>query len=58
VLIENGDLDGEVPQESIDEWKKEMDEHNIDWRFNVSTLTCTAERKRCLSPSVLSVQLS
>ena len=34
VLIENGDLDGEVPQESIDEWKVEMDEHSIDWRFN------------------------
>ena len=30
VLIENGDLDGEVPQESIDEWKVEMDEHSID----------------------------
>lgn len=34
VLIENGDLDDEVPQSDIDKWKAEMDEHGIDWRFN------------------------
>merc|ERR1712150_370740 len=34
VLIENGDLDEHVPEEAIMEWKKEMDEHGIDWRFN------------------------
>lgn len=34
VLIENGDLDEEVPQEAIDEWRQEMDTHGIDWRFN------------------------
>merc|ERR550514_484022 len=34
VLIENGDLDGSVPQRSIDQWKKEMDDQLIDWRFN------------------------
>eukprot|EP01044_Picomonas_judraskeda_P004876 COSAG03_NODE_439_length_7918_cov_13.498785_10_plen_458_part_00 len=34
VLIENGDLDAEVPQDSIDEWKAEMDANGIDWRLN------------------------
>jgi len=34
VLIENGDLDEAVPEESITAWKKEMDDQGIDWRFN------------------------
>jgi hypothetical protein len=34
VLIENGDLDDEVPQSDIDKWKAEFDAHGIDWRFN------------------------
>mmetsp|Transcript_102385 Transcript_102385/g.298521 ORF Transcript_102385/g.298521 Transcript_102385/m.298521 type:complete len:330 (+) Transcript_102385:59-1048(+) len=34
VLIENGDSDGEVPQEAISEWKEEMNAQGIDWRFN------------------------
>eukprot|EP01051_Picozoa_sp_SAG22_P002588 SAG22_NODE_117_length_19289_cov_12.242574_8_plen_372_part_00 len=34
VLIENGDLDDEVPQADIDAWKAEMDAHSIDWRFH------------------------
>jgi len=34
VLIENGDLDEAVPQDSIDQFKKEMDAVGIDWRFN------------------------
>lgn len=34
VLIENGDLDDHVPPESVEEWKKEMDAHGIDWRFH------------------------
>lgn len=34
VLIENGELDGEVPDWSIVEWQKEMNENNIDWQFH------------------------
>ena len=34
VLIENGDLDDEVPDWSLAEWKKEMDDAGIDWRFH------------------------
>lgn len=34
VLIENGDLDHIVPQTSIDDFKKEMDQHGIDWQFH------------------------
>merc|ERR1711907_810581 len=34
VVIENGDLDEHVPQASIDAWRKEMDAHDIDWRFH------------------------
>jgi dienelactone hydrolase len=34
ILIENGDLDGIVPQSSVDEFKLEMDAAGIDWRFN------------------------
>lgn len=34
VLIENGDLDDEVPQSDIDKFKDEMDAHGVDWRFN------------------------
>merc|ERR1711879_741039 len=34
VLIENGDADDHVPQESVDEWKREMDSQGINWRFN------------------------
>lgn len=34
VLIENGDPDPSVPQESIDAFKKEMDHHGIDWQFH------------------------
>jgi len=33
VLIENGARDQEVPPSAIDEWVKEMDEHDVDWRF-------------------------
>lgn len=34
VLIENGDLDAIVPQESVNAFKKEMDENGIDWQFH------------------------
>lgn len=34
VLIENGDLDEIVPTASINAFKKEMDEHGIDWQFH------------------------
>lgn len=34
VLIENGDYDDLVSPESIAEWKREMDQARIDWRFN------------------------
>mmetsp|Transcript_57718 Transcript_57718/g.122786 ORF Transcript_57718/g.122786 Transcript_57718/m.122786 type:complete len:370 (+) Transcript_57718:105-1214(+) len=33
VLIENGAIDDHVPLESVDQWMKEMDANNIDWRF-------------------------
>lgn len=34
VLIENGDLDQIVPQQSVDAFKKEMDANQIDWQFH------------------------
>merc|ERR1711865_433448 len=34
VVIENGALDDHVPEDMINEWRLEMDEHKIDWRFN------------------------
>lgn len=34
VLIENGDSDQLVPQESIEKFKAEMDGHGIDWQFH------------------------
>eukprot|EP00943_MAST-04B_sp_MAST-4B-sp1_P005873 g5873.t1 len=34
VLIENGDADDHVSESSIAEWKKEMDDANIDWVFH------------------------
>jgi len=34
VLIENGDLDEHVPQESMEEFGAEMDAAGIDWRVN------------------------
>lgn len=36
VLVENGDLDGEVPQSDIDTWKAEFDAHGIDVRTRPS----------------------
>jgi len=32
--MENGDVDPEVPDTAIMEWKQEMDAQEIDWRFN------------------------
>ena len=34
MLIENGDADAHVGLAELSEWKAEMDEHSIDWRFN------------------------
>ena len=34
VLIENGDIDQEVPEESVADFKREMDEQGVDWRIN------------------------
>jgi len=34
IMIENGDLDGEVPPEALEDWKQEMDANGIDWIFH------------------------
>lgn len=51
VLIENGDLDDAVPEESIVEWKKEMDAQGVDWRFNNHART---PHGFALSPGIIS----
>merc|ERR1719401_2726733 len=51
VLIENGDLDQEVPEGDILAWKKEMDAQGIDWRFHNHART---PHGFALSPAIIS----